>query len=74
MRRTSWPGWARSVVAKPKEPEMSELICLAVDDRDAAEVPTVVTPAIGNATFAATGIRLRRIPIRPTAVPQALPW
>jgi CO/xanthine dehydrogenase Mo-binding subunit len=33
---------------------------------------TVVAPAIGNAIFAATGARLRHIPIRPAAVLQAL--
>ena len=33
---------------------------------------TVVAPAIGNAIFAATGIRLRHLPIRPTAVLEAL--
>jgi CO/xanthine dehydrogenase Mo-binding subunit len=33
---------------------------------------TVVAPAIGNAIFAATGIRLRHIPIRPAAVLEAL--
>jgi CO/xanthine dehydrogenase Mo-binding subunit len=33
---------------------------------------TVVAPAIGNAIFAATGIRLRHLPIRPAAVLEAL--
>ena len=33
---------------------------------------TVVAPAIGNAIFAATGIRLRHLPIRPTALLAAL--
>jgi isoquinoline 1-oxidoreductase subunit beta len=33
---------------------------------------TVVGPAIGNAIFAAVGIRLRHLPIRPAAVLQAL--
>ena len=33
---------------------------------------TVVAPAIGNAVFAATGIRLRHLPIRPAAVLAAL--
>jgi isoquinoline 1-oxidoreductase subunit beta len=33
---------------------------------------TVIVPAIGNAIFAAVGVRLRCLPIRPTAVPEAL--
>ena len=33
---------------------------------------TVVAPAIGNAILAATGVRLRHLPIRPAAVRQAL--
>jgi xanthine dehydrogenase iron-sulfur cluster and FAD-binding subunit A len=33
---------------------------------------TVVAPAIGNAIFAAVGVRLRHLPIRPAAVLQAL--
>ena len=33
---------------------------------------TAVGPAIGNAIFAASGVRLRHIPIRPEAVRQAL--
>jgi CO/xanthine dehydrogenase Mo-binding subunit len=33
---------------------------------------TVVAPAIGNAIYAATGIRLRYLPIRPAAVLPAL--
>jgi len=31
----------------------------------------VVAPAIGNATFAAVAIRLRYLPIRPAAIPEA---
>ena len=33
---------------------------------------TVVAPANGNAIFAAVGLRLRYLPIRPAAVPEAL--
>ena len=33
---------------------------------------TVVGPAIGNAVFAAAGVRLRHLPIRPDAVLRAL--
>ncbi len=33
---------------------------------------TVVAPAIGNAIFAAAGVRLRHIPITPAAVKAAL--
>jgi isoquinoline 1-oxidoreductase beta subunit len=53
---------------------------LDIEFMDSVEVPvglgepgtTVVAPAIGNAIFAAIGVRLRHLPIRPAAVRQAL--
>jgi isoquinoline 1-oxidoreductase subunit beta len=53
---------------------------LDIEFVDSTEVPvglgepatTVVGPAIGNAIFAAVGARLRRLPIRPAAVHEAL--
>jgi CO/xanthine dehydrogenase Mo-binding subunit len=53
---------------------------LDVEFIDSTEAPvglgepatTVVAPAIGNAIFAAVGVRLRRLPIRPAAVLNAL--
>jgi CO/xanthine dehydrogenase Mo-binding subunit len=53
---------------------------LDVEFIDSAEAPvglgepatTVVAPAIGNAIFAAVGVRLRHLPIRPAAVLTAL--
>jgi isoquinoline 1-oxidoreductase subunit beta len=53
---------------------------LDIEFMDSAEVPvglgepatTVVGPAIGNAIFAAVGIRLRHLPIRPAEVLRAL--
>ena len=52
---------------------------LDIEFVDSTEVPvglgepgtTVVAPAIGNAIFAAVGVRLRHLPIRPNAVLQA---
>ena len=53
---------------------------LDIEFVDSTEVPvglgepgtTVVAPAIGNAIFDAVGVRLRHLPIRPSAVLQAL--
>jgi isoquinoline 1-oxidoreductase beta subunit len=53
---------------------------LDIEFIDSAEVPvglgepatTVVAPAIGNAIFAAVGVRLRHLPIRRNAVLQSL--
>jgi isoquinoline 1-oxidoreductase subunit beta len=53
---------------------------LDIEFIDSHEVPvglgepatTVVAPAIGNAIFAAVGVRLRHLPIRPNAVFQSL--
>ena len=59
---------------------ISDVPELDVEFVDSSEFPvglgepatTVVGPAIGNAVFAAVGVRLRSIPIRPNAVLQAL--
>jgi isoquinoline 1-oxidoreductase beta subunit len=53
---------------------------LDIEFIDSTEIPvglgepgtTVVAPAIGNAIFAAVGVRLRHLPMRPAAVRQAL--
>jgi isoquinoline 1-oxidoreductase subunit beta len=53
---------------------------LDIEFMDSTEVPvglgepgtTVVAPAIGNAIFAAVGVRLNHLPIRPSAVLKAL--
>ena len=53
---------------------------LEIEFIDSVEAPvglgepatTVIAPAIGNAIFAAVGVRLRHLPIRPNAVLQAL--
>ncbi len=59
---------------------ISDVPELEIEFIDSVEAPvglgepatTVVAPAIGNAIFAAVGIRLRHLPIRPSAVLQAL--
>jgi CO/xanthine dehydrogenase Mo-binding subunit len=53
---------------------------LDIEFMDSSEAPvglgepatTVVAPAIGNAIFAAVGVRLRHLPIRPNAVLKSL--
>jgi len=53
---------------------------LEIEFIDSAEAPvglgepatTVIAPAVGNAIFAAVGVRLRHLPIRPSAVLQVL--
>jgi CO/xanthine dehydrogenase Mo-binding subunit len=59
---------------------MGDVPIVEVDFLPSAEVPvglgepatTVVAPAIANAIFAASGARIRQLPIRPNAVLQAL--
>jgi CO/xanthine dehydrogenase Mo-binding subunit len=59
---------------------MGDVPDLEIEFLPSTEVPvglgepatTVVAPAIGNAIFAAVGVRLRHLPIRPEAVLQAL--
>ena len=59
---------------------MGEIPELDIEFIPSAEMPvglgepasTAVAPAIGNAIFAASGARLRHLPIRPEAVLQAL--
>lgn len=59
---------------------MGDVPPLDISFTDSVEVPTglgepattVIGPAIGNAIFAATGARLRHLPIRPAAVLAAL--
>jgi isoquinoline 1-oxidoreductase beta subunit len=59
---------------------MGDVPDIDIEFLPSAEVPvglgepatTVIAPAIGNAIFAATGARLRHLPIRPENVLQAL--
>jgi CO/xanthine dehydrogenase Mo-binding subunit len=59
---------------------MGDVPELDIEFIDSVEAPTglgepgttVIAPAIGNAIFAATGIRLKHLPIRPAAILQAL--
>ena len=59
---------------------MGDLPEVEVEFLSSSEVPvgrgepatTAVAPAIGNAIFAASGARLRHLPIRPEAVREAL--
>jgi isoquinoline 1-oxidoreductase subunit beta len=59
---------------------ISDVPELDIEFIDSSEVPvglgepgmTVIAPAIGNAIFAAVGVRLRDLPIRPAAVLNAL--
>ena len=57
--------------------EVPELDIQFVDNSEAPvglgePATTVIAPAIGNAIFAAVGVRLRHLPIRPSAVLEAL--
>jgi isoquinoline 1-oxidoreductase subunit beta len=59
---------------------IGDVPALDIEFFDSTEAPvglgepgtTVVAPAIGNAIFAAIGVRLRHLPMRPAAVRQAL--
>ena len=51
---------------------MSRLAMSACKYDASQPVTTVVAPAIGNAIFAAVGVRLRHLPIRPAALRKAL--